>query len=497
MIEINQSVTKFARSDLLGRRERMSKNTSSLVRMVLLCMILTGFGSGCGEKSQDAVFSKQDSITIFSEREQAEFIEKDLRWKKENFLPGLMKENQVDMWIITEEDEDIYLFLIPAFEDGLIRRFPYYMVFSIGENQEGLEQIPLGNMDDIEEWGPLFPDHVFSQEKSLEKLAQIVSERDPGKIAIGKGRTPELEEVLGPYAERLVAADDIRNRWIEYRTPKQIETYETIVNITHKILAEAFSNNVITPNVTTTTDVDWWVKQKVAAIGLAPVFGPTVMVWRSLEENTKYRDPEEYFNIDIPPYCGNNTVIRRGDVLSCDFGIQYLGIETDIQQVGYVLKDGETDVPAGLKEAIHRANRLQDILAVEFQEGRTGNQILFAALEKAKAENLRPEIYCHPMGAYYYRYGIKGGIFPKRSADWGPSIGSEGYFDEEGNQRPTRRGEIVLKTNTAYAMELDITYSIPEWNGQDLRIVLEEKVVYTQNGLIFPGGRQTEFYVIY
>jgi len=135
-------------------------------------------------------------------------------------------------------------------------------------------------------------------------------------------------------------------------------------------------------------------------------------------------------------------------------------------------------------------------LAGEFQEGRTGNQILFAALEKAKAENLRPEIYCHPMGVYYYRYGIKGGIFPKRSADWGPSIGSEGYFDEEGNQRPTRRGEIVLSTNTAYAMELDITHAIPEWDGQDLRIVLEEKVVYTQDGLIFPGGRQTEYHVI-
>jgi Xaa-Pro aminopeptidase len=474
----------------------MNKPYAVFIWLISSCFLMTFLEIGCRSDSQTGNISGKQSVSILSEREQAEFIEKDLRWKKENFLPELMKEKEVDMWIVTEEDEDVYLFLIPAFEDGLIRRFPYYMVFSVEGQGKGIEQVPVGNMDDIEEWGPLFPDHVFSREESLEKIVQLIKAREPEKIAIGEGRTPELERALGKYAERLVDADDIRHRWIEYRTPRQIETYTKICDITHDILAEAFSNNVITPDVTTTTDVDWWVKQKVADIGLAPVFGPTVMVWRSLEENEKYGDPVEFFNIDIPPYCGNNTVIRRGDVLSCDFGIQYMGIETDIQQVGYVLKEDESDVPAGLKDAISRANRLQDILAAEFQSGRTGNQILFAALEKANAEDLRPEIYCHPMGSYYYRYGIKGGIFSKRSVDWGPSIGSEGYFDAEGNQRPTRRGEIGLNTNTAYAMELDITHAIPEWGGQDLRIVLEEKVVYTRDGLIFPGGRQTEFHVV-
>ena len=90
---------------------------------------------------------------------------------------------------------------------------------------------------------------------------------------------------------------------------------------------------------------------------------------------------------------------------------------------------------------------------------------------------------------------MKGGVSRNR-ASWGPGIGSEGRFDEEGNQTPTRRGEIILRHNTAYAMELDITYALPEWGGQDIRIVLEEKVVYTKDGLIFPGGRQTEFSVV-
>jgi len=100
------------------------------------------------------------------------------------------------------------------------------------------------------------------------------------------------------------------------------------------------------------------------------------------------------------------------------------------------------------------------------------------------------------MGSYVHRYGLKGGVFSVRGASFGPSVGSEGYFDEDGNQRPTRRGELVFNYNTAYAIELDITYALPEWEGQDIRIVLEEKVVLTKDGIIFPGGRQTEFHVI-
>jgi Xaa-Pro aminopeptidase len=483
-------------TDLLDEEERM-KNCIfiSLIGIILLSFVTIPFQS-CSRVVEDDVFSAENFKNILPLREQAEFIEKMLRWKKENFMPELLMEKGIDMWIVTEEDRDIYMGLVPAFDDGLIRRFPYFMVFSLGEDQGKLEQISIGNMDDIEEWGPLFPGQVFTYEKSLENLVGIIKESDPQKIAMEMERTPELVKAFGEYASRLVSGKDLQNRWIEYRTPQQIEAYKTIVDITHDILAEAFSNKAIKPDVTTTTDVDWWVKQKLHDLGMEDVFGPTVMVWRSLEENKKYGDPESIFNIDIPPYCGTNTIIRRGDVLSCDFGIQYLGIETDIQHVGYVLKQGEADVPEGLKKALRRANRLQDILAAEFEEGRTGNEILFAALEKAKAEDLRPEIYCHPMGSYVYRYGIKGGVFPRYSSDFGPSIGREGHFDEEGRQLPTRSGEIPLNLNTAYAMELDVTYSVPEWGGQDIRIVLEEKVVYAKEGLIFPGGRQTEFHVV-
>jgi len=450
----------------------------------------------CNRQTRDDVFSTSHFKEIVPVRENARLIEQWLRWKKENFLPEMMREMKVDMWIVSEDDRALYPFLVPANEEGLVTREPYFLVFCNNENGNQFEEIHVGNMNNFDEWGPLYPDQAFTLEESVKKLFNIIKERNPQKIAMGRGRNRDLERALGKYASRLVSGNELRNRWIEYRTPQQIEAYKIIVDITHDILAEAFSNKVITPDVTRTTDVDWWVKQKTADLGLEDVFGPTVMVWRSLEENKKYGDPETDFRIDIPPYCGNNNIIRRGDVLSCDFGIRYLGIATDIQQVGYVLKEGEADVPDGLKEAMRRCNRLQDILADAFKDGRTGNEILFTALKKAKSENLRPEIYCHHMRAYVYRYGMKGGILSKNTVSFGPSIGSEGHFDEAGNQLPTRRGDNVLNPNTAYAMELDITYSLPEWGGQDIRIVLEEKVVFTKDGLIFPGGRQTEYHII-
>lgn len=475
----------------------MTKNVLTSIIWLCVCLSMLAAWAGCKKSTGDEVFSSANFRNIMPVKERAELAESWLRWKKSNFIPEIMREEGVNMWVVTEADRNVFRFLVPADTDGLVRFYPYFLVFFAGEGADTVEELAVGNTDDIEEWGPLFPGHLFSFEESLDRLRTIIEERDPARIAIGRGKTPELEATLGEFSSRFVSADNLMNRWIEYRTPQEVDAYKIIVDITQDILAEAFSNKVITPDTTTTSDVDWWVKQKVHSLGLGgDVFGPTVMVWRSMGENERYGDPEERFNINIPPYCGTNTTIRRGDVLSCDFGIQYLGLETDIQQVGYVLKEGETEVPNGLKEALRRGNRLQDILAAEFKHGRTGNEILFAALEKAKAEDLRPEIYCHPMGTFVYRYGLKGGVLSKRGADYGPSIGSEGYFDEQGNQLPTRSGERILNTNTAYAMELDITYSVPEWGGQDIRIVLEEKVVFTKDGLIFPGGRQEKFHVI-
>ena len=74
-------------------------------------------------------------------------------------------------------------------------------------------------------------------------------------------------------------------------------------------------------------------------------------------------------------------VIERGDVLHTDFGITAMRLNTDTQHMGYVLRAGETDVPAGLKHALENGNKLQDIVLRESAPGRTGNEILRDSLK--------------------------------------------------------------------------------------------------------------------
>ena len=69
-------------------------------------------------------------------------------------------------------------------------------------------------------------------------------------------------------------------------------------------------------------------------------------------------------------------------MLHCDVGITYLRLNTDTQEMGYVLRRGETDVPEGLTRALAAGNRWQDLLTAEFVTGRTGNDI-FARTQAA------------------------------------------------------------------------------------------------------------------
>lgn len=81
-------------------------------------------------------------------------------------------------------------------------------------------------------------------------------------------------------------------------------------------------------------------------------------------------------------------IIRKGDLLHCDFGITYIGLNTDCQQHAYVLKEDENEVPAFLKDAFKKGNRVQDILTSNMKSGKTGNQILAASLSQADRKSV-------------------------------------------------------------------------------------------------------------
>ena len=73
--------------------------------------------------------------------------------------------------------------------------------------------------------------------------------------------------------------------WLETRTDAEMAIYPHIVKISHEIIAEAFSSKVITPGVTTTEDVVWWMREKVRELKMVAWFHPTVDLQRADPEN--------------------------------------------------------------------------------------------------------------------------------------------------------------------------------------------------------------------
>jgi Xaa-Pro aminopeptidase len=241
--------------------------------------------------------------------------------------------------------------------------------------------------------------------------------------------------------------------------------FSQLVEITHNIISEAFSTQVITPGSTTTEDVVWWLREKVLALGLDTWFHPTVDVQRSGKSDLYAFDGKSKYDVIFP-----------GDLLHCDFGISYLTLNTDCQELAYVLKPGETKAPRFLEEALAQGNAVQDHLTQNYKKGTTGNAILKQAISDSKAAGLRPQIYTHPLGLYGHSAGTTIGM-------WDAQDGVPGS------------GDHPLQEETVYAIELNAKVFIPEWE-KDVRVMLEEAGYFGADGFRYVNGRQKELLLV-
>ena len=169
-------------------------------------------------------------------------------------------------------------------------------------------------------------------------------------------------------------------------------------------------------------------------------------------------------------------VIQNGDILHCDIGVDYLGLCTDTQQLAYILKPGETEAPEGLRNAMKIGNRLQDIVISTFALGKTGNEALKECRQMAIEEGIVPCVYCHPVGVFAHAPG--------------PSVG------QFSNQEYTTHGQLEFHKDTNYALELNATVVIPEWDNETLMTCLETNIYFDGEKVHYMAERQTELILI-
>jgi hypothetical protein len=268
----------------------------------------------------------------------------------------------------------------------------------------------------------------------------------------------ELKKVLAPTQfKKIVSAEKLGVAWLETRTEKEMALYPTLLAITHQIIKEGFSNQVIQPNRTSTNDLVWWFRQKVVDLGLSTWFHPSIEIQKRVSNE---KDP----------------IIRPGDLLHVDFGISYLRLNSDVQEHAYILLPNETAVPAELAAAFTKTNRLQDILTSTFKTGRTGNAILAASIQQAKAEGIQPSIYTHPIGFHGHAAGTTIGM-------WDMQQGVPGS------------GDYAMRPNTCYSIELNAMHNIKGWN-QPVRIALEQNGFFNGSGFEYLDGRQKTIHII-
>ena len=405
-------------------------------------------------------------------RQRSEVIHRVLKRRLETVLPAAMRESGFDMWlVICQEDNwdpihDTFCPMDPW------RPILQMLVFFDRGPQQGVERINLSmtNMQGLY----ATPWQGKNHPEQWAMLRQIVAERDPKRIGINIGRIQwaagglthnlyrQLVETLPPpYAERLDSAEPMVVHWASVLSDDEIELYEHVADVAKSLIAETYSREVIVPGVTTLDDLVWHYWQRCSDLGLPVSFRPFFYRYRSDAATAQ-------FGPDDP-------VLRPGDFVRCDVGIRYLRLCSDHQQWVYLLRPGETDAPAFAHELLAEAHRLQDVFMGEFRAGLTGNELLANILARARRENIPgPKVYSHSLGQFLHQPG--------------PLIGLP--WEQE---RCEGRGDVVLRENTAFTMELSVEKSVPEWGKENFRMGIEEDVLFSGGRCRLIHGRQQAF----
>jgi Xaa-Pro aminopeptidase len=415
---------------------------------------------------------------LLSVREQQALRESWLKKRLDTMLLPMMRQQKIDMWIVVNEEfhsDPVTAYIAPPLPyDG---RRDFFIFADRGGDK--LDRIALVRYS--EEHLKYFFEVLNPPGKDVpDTLRRLVDERKPKTIALNMGGTrgatnglthdsyKYLADTLGPdNTSRFVSAAPLIVEYMDTRLPEELETYRTAVELTDLLTQRAFSNEVIKPGKTTVGDVRYWWLQQINNLGLDTWFQPDLRIQRQNQETGK--------TLQFLSVAEESEVIKRGDVIHIDCGLNYMGLSTDWQKMGYVLREGEKDVPEGLKKALTNTNRLQDALFTHIKPGAKGFEVYDATMADMKTLGIEAMIYSHSVGNQGHALGAS--IDFRRPAANAPL------------EPPFREGSYT-------SIELNTSTPVPEWGGQKVTMMMEDDAYLTKDRMKWFRPRQTAFYVI-
>lgn len=415
-------------------------------------------------------------------REQAAEQQLWLERRVTDVLPRLMREHGVEMWILSmrEYGEDPLFWSMRSPTTFAARRRSIYIFHDRGP-ELGVDRIALGGRSQggiyeiLREQDPWSDTPELVGDEQWSSLRRLLEARDPATIALNidedfafsdglaAGEREALERAIGPdFVSRVVRRPRLAIDYLSIRIPEMLSRYRQVQETVHALISRAFSRAVVRPGETSTADIQWWLRERVSDLGMTVWFHPSVSIQREGRELS-----------------GEDSVVERGDVLWVDFGVIAMGLHTDTQHLGYVLRDGETEPSPGIRACLAASNRMQDLLLAEMEPGRDGNEILAATLAAMEQEGIEGTVYTHPIGDHGHGAG--------------PLIGR--WDDQDG--LPVR-GALPLLPMTWHSIELQASVPIPEWGGARLSCRQEEEAMVDAEGArSWLFRRQDRFHLVW
>jgi Xaa-Pro aminopeptidase len=256
-----------------------------------------------------------------------------------------------------------------------------------------------------------------------------------------------LERALGPaWSARLVPSHALIQSWLAIKLPAEVAIMRRAAALTERLEEEAYAT--VVPGVTRDADVARFLKGRMRELGLEDGWSPA-------------QNPSVNSGGDRGHSHASDRVIQAGDVIQTDFGIKVHGVwVTDIQRFAYVLRLGETAVPADVQ--------------AKWEYARAGGRAAFEAM--------RPGVTGAQVDS---AQRVVMGRAGSTAVPWGTGHGV-GYWAHDAGPGLNRRETRALREGMTFAFDGFFAWVLPggtpTWGQGTKTISVEEMVVVTATG---------------